>query len=122
MVQKEPKNGIEIMDTMESMSRGWWRPSPGSVYPMLKSLTEEGLISVRKEDGRYMITVQGKEELDWPSRMGHGGPRTVEGVLEELSSFVSYMEDLSRTKDSRLSENAEKIRDLSDRLAKLGSS
>jgi DNA-binding PadR family transcriptional regulator len=121
MIQNEPKNGAEIMDAMESTSRGWWRPSPGSVYPMLQQLTEEGLAK-KNAEGKYEITPQGKEEVEWPSRMQHGGPRSVEGIIDELSSYVSYLEDLSLAKDSRIGINGPKIRDLGARLSKVGSS
>jgi len=110
------------MDAMESGSSGWWRPSPGSVYPMLQRLSEEGLVKKREVDGKYEITPQGKEELEWPLRTHGGAPRSVEGMLEELTSYTSYLEDLARTHDKRIVENAEHIRELGDRLTKLGSS
>src|SRR5439155_1288151 len=45
-----PKNGAEIMDEIETMTQGWWRPSPGSVYPLLDQMTQEDLL--KKRDGR----------------------------------------------------------------------
>jgi DNA-binding PadR family transcriptional regulator len=120
IVKNEPKNGAEIMDAMEATSRGWWRPSPGSVYPMLQQLAEEGLVKRRDGDGRYEITPQGREEVEWPSRMERGGARSVEGIVGDLSSYVSYLEDLARTKDQRLLENAGKLKELGSRLTKLG--
>jgi DNA-binding PadR family transcriptional regulator len=122
IVRNEPKNGVEIMNEMEAGSRGWWRPSPGSVYPMLQRLSEEGLVKKREGDGRYEITPQGREESEWPSRMRHGGPTTVEGVIDELSSYVSYLEDLSNSKDPKLTENAEHVRELARRMTELGKS
>lgn len=119
IIQNEPKNGAEIMDSMESTSRGLWRPSPGSVYPMLQQLTEEGLAKKREANGKYEITPQGREEIEWPSRMFRSGPRSVEGTIDELSSFVAYLEDLSRAKDSKIAENAGKIRELGERLTKV---
>jgi DNA-binding PadR family transcriptional regulator len=122
IVQKQPMNGAEIMDSMESGSRGWWRPSPGSVYPMLQRLTEEGLLKKRADDGRYEITPQGKEEVEWPSRMRGESPRSVEGVIEEMSHYVSYLEDLAQSKDGKVTANASKIKELSERLARIGGS
>jgi len=113
-------NGAEIMDTMESGSRGWWRPSPGSVYPMLQQLQDEALIKKRDSDGRYEITPQGKEEGEWPMRMHGAGPRSVEGILSDISSNVSYFEDLAQKKDQKLKDSADQIKELADRLAKLG--
>ena len=56
------------MDAIEGMSQGWWRPSPGSVYPLLETIAKEGSIK-KREDGKYELTEQGKEGVGWPSRM-----------------------------------------------------
>jgi DNA-binding PadR family transcriptional regulator len=119
MVLKQPMNGAEVMDGMESGSRGWWRPSPGSVYPMLNQLSDEGLIKKRKSDGRYEITPQGRAEAEWPAKIRGGGPRSVEGAIDEITSYVSYLEDLAQTKDPKLAESTSKIGELADRLSKV---
>ncbi|MGE5291682.1 MAG: PadR family transcriptional regulator [Micromonosporaceae bacterium] len=49
LIAEEPRNGYQIIQEIESRSRGMWRPSPGSVYPALQQLEDEGLI--RAEDG-----------------------------------------------------------------------
>jgi len=115
-------NGAEIMDAMESGSRGWWRPSPGSVYPMLEQLKAEGLVKKRDSDGKYEITPQGVEEGEWPARMHGMGPRSVDTIVAEMSSSVSYLEDLARNKDAKLAENTKPIRELAERLTKIGGS
>ena len=120
ILQNDPKNGAEIMDTMETRSRGWWRPSPGSVYPMLEQLSTEGLIKKRDSDGRYEVTPQGREESEWPSRVLSSGPLSVERILEDISSNISYLEDLARSTDPKLAENGGQIRDLAGRLSRLG--
>jgi len=108
------------MDLMESGSKGWSRPSPGSVYPMLQRLSEEGLVKRRELDGRYEITPQGREEAEWPSRMGQGGPTSVEGIIGEMSSYISFLEDLAQSKNSAISQNTREISELGRRLTKLG--
>ena len=120
IISNEPKNGAEIMDAMESMSRGWWRPSPGSVYPMLEQMKDEGLIRKREADGKYEIMPQGKEEIEWPARMQRGGTKSVEGVISDLSSNISYLEDLGQANDKRIGENSAQLRELGSRLSKLG--
>ena len=121
ILNTQPMNGAEIMNSMESGSRGWWRPSPGSVYPMLQQLSDEGLIKKRDSDGRYEVTPLGKEEAERPSRMRGSGPRSVEGIVSEMSSYVSYLEDLAQAKDPKLVQTTKQIRELADRLSKLGS-
>ncbi len=113
-----PKNGAEIMDAMENMSQGWWRPSPGSVYPLLDTMTKEGSIK-KREDGKYEVTEQGKEEMAWPSRMRSNLPRTLDDVLNEMNSFVSYFEDLAKSDPAKLSPYREKIREIQSRLSKI---
>ena len=116
LLQSGPKNGAEIMGAMESMSQGWWRPSAGSVYPMLELMTEEGLIK-KMEDGKYDLTPQGRVEIDWPYHMKHE-PRSVEEVVKQINSYVSYLEDISATDKVRVAEQAQKLKELSTRLAK----
>ena len=119
IVAKRPMNGAEIMDAMESGSRGWWRPSPGSVYPMLQQMAEEGLIRKRKTDSRYEITPQGRAEADWPAKTSGAGPRSVEGTLGEISNNLSYLEDLARSKDKELAASAKQVRELAARVSRL---
>jgi len=119
ILEKGPKNGAQMMDSMETMSQGWWRPSPGSVYPMLESMVEENLIK-KLEDGRYEITTQGREEIDWPSRMRRREPSSLDDIVGDISNNVSYLEDLSRTKKENLAEQTKKIAELSARLKALG--
>jgi DNA-binding PadR family transcriptional regulator len=44
LLTEEPRNGYQIMQEVEERSDGVWRPSPGSVYPALQQLEDEGLI------------------------------------------------------------------------------
>ena len=44
LLAEEPRNGYQLMQTIEERSGGRWRPSPGSVYPTLAQLEDEGLI------------------------------------------------------------------------------
>src|SRR2546428_5135163 len=61
MIARSPKNGAEIIDEIEKMSWGGWRPSPGSIYPLLDQMVQEGAIR-KREDGRYELTDKGKDE------------------------------------------------------------
>jgi|SRR6266571_3443928 len=113
-----PKNGAEIMDEIETMTQGWWRPSPGSVYPLLDQMTQEDLLK-KKDDGRYELTPKAKEELEWPFGMPGRKPQTVEDMLNEMVGYASYLEDLSRSDRSKIAPFREKIKGVADRLAAL---
>lgn len=119
ILSKSPKNGAEIMDDVEKMSWGGWRPSPGSIYPLLDDMSKEGLIQ-KREDGRYELTERGKQESDWSFGMPFGfRPQGVDQMLGEINGYVQYFEDLSQTDKSKLTQYQAKIKDLSIRLAKL---
>jgi DNA-binding PadR family transcriptional regulator len=65
LLAEEPRNGYQLMQTIEERSGGRWRPSPGSVYPTLSQLEDEGLIRGVERDGTklFEITDQGRERL-----------------------------------------------------------
>ena len=112
------------MSVMEANLQGWWRPSPGSIYPLLNKMVEEGVLT-RSEDKKYALSQAGKDEVEhpWPWFDKHApAPRTIEGAIEEISSYVSYLEDLASAKDKGVSENAENIRELGARLTKISDS
>lgn len=50
-----PTHGYQLIADITERSDGYWRPSPGSIYPVLKQLAEEGLVVSEKEGGRQMV-------------------------------------------------------------------
>jgi DNA-binding PadR family transcriptional regulator len=65
LLAEEPRNGYQLMQTIEERSAGRWRPSPGSVYPTLSQLEDEGLIRGVDHEGTklFEITDEGRERL-----------------------------------------------------------
>jgi DNA-binding PadR family transcriptional regulator len=65
LIAQEPQNGYQLMQAIETRSGGRWRPSPGSVYPALAQLEDEGLIHATERDGTklFEITDAGREML-----------------------------------------------------------
>jgi DNA-binding PadR family transcriptional regulator len=65
LLAEEPRNGYQIMQELEERSEGLWRPSPGSVYPALQQLEDEGLIRSDEAEGRrlYHLTDAGRAYL-----------------------------------------------------------
>jgi DNA-binding PadR family transcriptional regulator len=51
LLAEEPRNGYQIMQEVQERSDGVWRPSPGSVYPALQQLEDEGLIRSSVDGG-----------------------------------------------------------------------
>jgi len=130
-----PGNGVEIMDAIQEhqedlklmgfgrRSRGHKppRPSPGSVYPMLKKMVGEDLIN-KSEDGKYELTKKGEDIVSkLTGRLKHFQERergmvSIEIVLNEMDGYMSYLEDI---KKSKLDSHKEMIVKLSERLKNL---
>src|SRR6266705_1048459 len=66
LLAEEPRNGYQIMQEVEERSGGVWRPSPGSVYPALSQLEDEGLIRSEQSDGRkvFVLTDAGRAQVE----------------------------------------------------------
>ncbi|MGC9153265.1 MAG: PadR family transcriptional regulator [Vulcanisaeta sp.] len=78
-----PMTGAQIIDEIERLSMGFWRPSPGSVYPALEELETDGLIKVARVEGTkkyYEITESGRAFLGVPS---------VDKTTAAINDFVS---------------------------------
>src|SRR5215204_3656251 len=66
LLAEKPMHGYQIIREIEERSSGSWKPSPGSVYPTLQLLTDEGLISAEESDGRktYSLTEAGRADAE----------------------------------------------------------
>jgi DNA-binding PadR family transcriptional regulator len=86
LLSEKPMSGSEIMSEIERETEGRWRPSPGSIYPLLSWLQDKGYI--KEADGeeagvkRYSLTETGKAFLtehdqrrnEMRKRFAHFGP------------------------------------------------
>ncbi len=65
LLQEAPRNGYQLMQEIEERSGGRWRPSPGSVYPTLQQLEDQGLIRAVEHDGTklYELTDAGRDHV-----------------------------------------------------------
>ncbi|MEO6792939.1 MAG: PadR family transcriptional regulator [Mycobacterium sp.] len=67
LLAERPMHGYEIIKQIAERSAGLWRPSPGSVYPTLQMLVDEGLISANESDGKkrlFELTEDGRAVAD----------------------------------------------------------
>lgn len=110
------KRGIDIMEEMEKRSWGYWRPSPGSIYPLLKSLESEGLI--KKEDSGYVLTDAGRDVMGINKTPGSKNHRFSEGIDKAISDMESYLEYLEDAR-GELDQYQDRLRSLSAKLAEL---
>jgi hypothetical protein len=104
------------MDDIERMSRGFWRPSPGSIYPLLDQMTHDGVIK-RGADGRYSLAEAASADRSWGP--GRFGPRNVDEALVELRGLVAYLEDLKQSRASEFLQGQPAMKEVAARLASL---
>jgi len=67
LLAEEPMNGYQIIQAIGERSDGVWRPSPGSVYPALQQLEDEGLIRAEAGEGgrrAYRLTDEGRAYVE----------------------------------------------------------
>jgi DNA-binding PadR family transcriptional regulator len=118
LLAEEPRNGYQIMQEVEERSEGEWRPSPGSVYPALAQLEDEGLIRTEEVDGRklFALTDAGRKLVEergadrpapWEQMSGDVTDEVVEIrrlVRDAMSAFVQVMRTGSPEQISKAAE------------------
>ena len=65
LLKDKPRHGYEVMKELEERMHGCYSPSPGTVYPTLQWLEDEGLVTARDVDGKkvYEVTDAGRQFL-----------------------------------------------------------
>ena len=77
LLAEQPRHGYEILTELADRSDGQWQPSPGSVYPVLKKLSRDGLVMPTMDEGRrvFSLTDDGAAVVA-AERAGWGEPWT----------------------------------------------
>lgn len=57
VLSAEPMNGYQVIQQISERTSGAWKPSPGSVYPTVQQLEDEGLVEGTEADGRRLLTL-----------------------------------------------------------------
>jgi len=64
LLAERSMHGYEMIQEIAARSNGLWRPSPGSVYPTLQLLVDEGLIVATESEGSkrlFELTDEGRD-------------------------------------------------------------
>jgi len=66
LLAEEPMHGYQIITELTERSGGVWQPSPGSVYPTLQAMEDQGLVTVDTSAGRrvFSLTDVGREAAE----------------------------------------------------------
>jgi len=65
LLAERPMHGYEIIGELAERTNGMWKPSPGSVYPTLQMLEDEGFVTGEEQDGkrRFSLTDEGRAKV-----------------------------------------------------------
>ncbi len=100
LLMKKKLTGAEIIETINRMTMGFFSPSPGSVYPLLKMMLKSGYITVEKIDGKkvYSISKEGKEFIEsilppfnMFNRFDERGKNYVEDSINEIENHIQFL-------------------------------
>ena len=105
LLYQSPKRGIDIIDDVYKMTWGFWKPSPGSVYPLLSKMEEDGVIR-KIDDERYTITDKGIKEIEEILPLKHRS--SIDDAVEELEGLSAFFGEVDKTQLSQYKERIEK--------------
>jgi DNA-binding PadR family transcriptional regulator len=133
LLAEKPMHGYQIIHEIEERSGGAWKPSPGSVYPTLQLLADEGLIGAKESNGRktYSLTDEGRrlaeaaadQPAPWEAQSARDSGRTTalpkagvdlaqavaqvgrSGNPEQVKQAVAVLDDARRKLYSILAED-----------------
>ncbi|QYJ16751.1 hypothetical protein Rxycam_02586 [Rubrobacter xylanophilus DSM 9941] len=101
LLEERPAHGYEVIRALGERSRGFYAPSPGSVYPTLQMLEDMGYVRSSRRDGKrvYEITGEGRVFLrehreaveDVWRRFGRGWDPGLEGELHEMRHELAHL-------------------------------
>jgi DNA-binding PadR family transcriptional regulator len=94
LLAEGPLNGYQIMQEIENRSDGLWRPSPGSVYPALAQLEDEGLVRTEHAGDRrtYVLTDAGRGYVDERSNeLGAPWEQMTGSVRDDVGALFGEM-------------------------------
>ena len=94
LLDEAPRHGYEVIRLLQDRFMGVYAPSPGTIYPRLARLEEEGLVTHDEVDGKkvYRITDKGREEimsrLDDLAELEEELTQSVRDIAREVSEDV----------------------------------
>lgn len=123
LLKDKPRHGYDIIRELEELSYGFYKPSPGVIYPTLQMLEEMGYASSTEQEGKrvYSITEEGLKFLENQSNIANGVRRQMKHkwsfknigrmvtVMKEFHALENLLGDSFRRLDA---DKAEQIRQI----------
>lgn len=105
MLSEKPMSGTEIAEQIEEQTGGRWKPSPGSIYPLLAWMLNKGFTkeALKGEEGlkRYSFTVEGSKFLDKQIELGQDFLNKMEFLLPMLIGGLQFGSCNEKLRDAK---------------------
>ena len=147
MLSEKPMAGTEIVEEIEAQTNGRWKPSPGSIYPLMAWMLKEGFTRElpKNSEGlkRYSFTQGGRKffekqvklnqdfmkKMEFLTPMLVGGPqigpdreklaKIREPAQRLLQAFLTITNNLEKLSEKDAKEITEALRECSEKLEKI---
>jgi len=120
LLAEQPKHGYQLIQEIGERSNGVWTPSPGSIYPVLQQLEDEGLLSFERVDGRKTATLtdegqtyveENREQLGTPWEAAQSAGADHRQLRDSLHGLVIAWKQIAQAGTSEQREQAAKVMD-----------
>jgi DNA-binding PadR family transcriptional regulator len=102
LLDEQPMHGYQVIQELSERSDGAWTPSPGSIYPALQLLQDEGLVTAAEAEGKRVFTLteagrteaasRGDGPLPWEAAARAGaGASPLRGLVGQLIAAVGQV-------------------------------
>ena len=101
LLAKKEMTGAMIIDSVSKMSLGYWKPSPGSIYPLLGMVSKAGYLKVRMQNGKkfYSLTPKAREFYErvcpppFMTELKSGREDSIQESIDSITASVNYLLD-----------------------------
>lgn len=111
LLGEQPRHGYELMQEIGERTSGVWTPSPGSVYPSLQALQDEGLITIETDESNrsvarltkageeYIAEHAGELETVWDTATGLGSDAARAAQREMWSKLHGLVQAMKQVRE-----------------------
>ncbi|GAA2215910.1 hypothetical protein GCM10009850_113780 [Nonomuraea monospora] len=110
LLDESPRHGYEVIRLLQDRFLGVYSPSPGTIYPRLARLEEEGLVTHEVVEGKKVFSITDKGRAELNARLDE-----LDDLEQEISASVR---DIAREVKEDVRDTVKSLRDELTRMAK----
>ena len=110
LLEESPRHGYEVIRLLQDRFLGVYSPSPGTIYPRLARLEEEGLVTHEVVDGKKVFTITDKGRAELRARMDE--------LAELEQEITASVQDIARELKEDVRQTVRSLRQELTRMAR----